>query len=114
LTTRPELCEVVIKGFFAHTNFVGSLLQAHALVIPVGVVVAIVKAAPLGYFFDHISNGTLFCLWVLFRRLCHVVLGDLRTSTSFLEVRIIIGILACGRRLAFFYWDLLFFIFILE
>ena len=90
------------------------MLQAHAIVVKVGVVVAIVKAAPLGYFFDNVADCALFGFWILFGRLCHVVLGVLGASSGFLDVRVIIRILAGVRRLTFFYWDLFFFIFLFE
>jgi hypothetical protein len=83
-------------------------------VVKVGVVVAIVKAAPLCHFFDNVADCSLFGFRILFGRLCHVVLGVLGASSGFLDVRVIIRILAGGRRLTFFYWDLFFFIVLFE
>lgn len=59
LATGPQLGQIVIKRLFTHAYRLSSLVEGHAMVVEVFVVVAVVESAPLGHFFDDVSDVAL-------------------------------------------------------
>ena len=56
LSSRAQLCKIVIQGLFRNANTLGSRLQGHPVVEEIFVVVAIIESAPLRDFLNDIAD----------------------------------------------------------
>ena len=56
LAAGSQLRQVVIQRLFTHTYCFGSLVERHAMVVEVFVVVAVVESAPLSDFFNDVPH----------------------------------------------------------